>query len=57
MRVNVRVAQLIGDGVQEQIATLVVQVHRQILQNVHVGVVDDVCHCRVLALSAVKVEF
>lgn len=40
----VRVAQLVGDRVQEQVPALVLQVHRQVLENVHVRTVHDGVH-------------
>lgn len=57
MSVDVGIAQLVGDGVQEQVATLVVQVDSQVLQDVHVGVVDDVRHRRILTFRAVEENF
>lgn len=52
MRVNVWISQLIGDCIQEQVTAFVVQIDCQVLQDVHVSVVDDVRHRRVLALGA-----
>lgn len=50
--VDVGIAQLIGDGVQEQVTAFVVQVNCQVLQDVHVGVVDNVRHGWVLIFGA-----
>lgn len=50
--VDVRIAQLVSDGVQEQVTPFVVQVDRQVLQDVHMRVVDDVCHGWVLIFGA-----
>lgn len=52
MGVNVGISQLVGDCVQEQVSAFVIQVNCQVLQNIHVSVVDDVRHRRILALCA-----
>lgn len=53
---DVWISQLVGDGVEEQIASFVVQIDRQVLQNVHVSVVNDVLHRWILILRATRKE-
>ena len=52
MRVDIRISQLICDRIEEQVTAFVVQVHCQILQNIHVCVVDDIRHRWILAFGA-----
>ena len=44
IRETVRVSQLVRDGVQEQVPSLVLQIHRQVLENVHVRTVHNGVH-------------
>lgn len=44
MCMAVGIAQLIGNGIQEQIPSFVIQIDDQILENVHVRTMNDGCH-------------
>lgn len=50
MRMTVREPQLIGDCIQEQIATLVIHVDNQVLENIHVRAMNDGRHIWLLIL-------
>ena len=52
MGVRVWISELVGDTVEEQIPSLRVHVHRQVLEYVHVAAVGDRRDARALALGA-----
>ena len=51
MSVGVRVSQLVGDAVEEEIPSLSVHVHGEVLEDVHVAAVGDGADARALALG------
>lgn len=44
MGVTVWIAQLIGDSIQKQVTTFVIQIDDQILENVHMRAMNYGCH-------------
>ena len=54
--VGVGVPQLVGDGVEEEVAALRLQVDRQVLEDVHVGGVADGAHVGGGALGADELD-
>ena len=56
MRMNVWITKLICNGIKEQIASFIVQVNSQVLQDIHVCIVNDVCDCWILILGTAKIN-
>ena len=51
MCVGVRVAQLVGYAVEEEVSALCVHVHSQVLEDVHVAAVSNAAHTRTVSLG------
>ena len=51
MCVGVRVAQLVGYAVEEEVSALCVHVHSKVLEDVHVAAVSNAAHTRAVSLG------
>ena len=52
MSVGVGVSQLVGDAVEEEIPSLSVHVHGEVLEDIHVAAVGDGADARTLSLGS-----